>query len=316
MKIRAKLFSIFQKFHAKSCTQFNTSIHILRSDNAKKYFSMSFSSFISSNGILHQSSCAYTPQHNGVVARKNRHLVEIARTLLHHKVPQRFWGDAILAACYLINRMSSSVLHDQIPHSILLPNQPLFCLPPPIFGCVYFVHIPTPGQDKLSTIATKCVFLGYSRLQKGYRCYSPDTNRYFISTYVTFFEDSSFFSSAARSLVPDALSIPLVLPSPNFPSPPTDVMLDHFRFILAVLVILQGLLLNHLLCRNHLLLQFRNCLMIYLLPFGKVPALLLTHILFIIFSTFIVYLYPTLPLFPPCLLSLPLKVLVRFSHPG
>ena len=47
--------------------------------------------FMSSHGILHQSSCAYTPQQNGVAKRKNRHLVETARTLLlHHKVPQRF----------------------------------------------------------------------------------------------------------------------------------------------------------------------------------------------------------------------------------
>ena len=144
--------------------------------------------------ILHQSSCAYTPQQNGVVKRKNHHLVETARTLLfHHKVPQRFWGDAILAACYLINRMPYSVLHDQIPHSVLLPNQPLFCLPPRVFGCVCFVHILTLGQDKLSVKATECVFLGYSRLQRGYRCYSPDINRYFISAEVTFFEDS--FSS-------------------------------------------------------------------------------------------------------------------------
>ena len=89
--------------------------------------------------------------------------------------------------------------------------------------------------------------------------------------------------------------------------------LDHFRFILAILVLLQVLLLNHLLCRSHLLLWFRNRLMIYLLPFGKVPGLLLAHILFIIFSAFIVYLYPTLPLFLPCLLSLPLKALVTLS---
>ena len=91
MKTQANLFSIFQKFHAKIRTQFNTSIRILRSDYAKEYFSTSFSSFISSHGILHQSSCAYTPQHNGVVERKNRHLVETTRTLLlHHKVLQRF----------------------------------------------------------------------------------------------------------------------------------------------------------------------------------------------------------------------------------
>ena len=82
---------------------------------------------MSSHGILHKSSCAYTPQQNGVVERKNYHLVETTRALLlYHKVPQRFWGDAILTACYLINRMPSSILHDWISHSVLLPNQPLF----------------------------------------------------------------------------------------------------------------------------------------------------------------------------------------------
>ena len=119
--------------------------------------------------------------------------------------------------------MSSSVLHDQIPHSLLLPNQPLFCLPPRVFGCVCFVHILTYVQDKLLTKVTKYVFLGYSHFQRGYRCYSPDINRYFISVNVTFFEDSSFSFVSCPS-VPDVLSISLVLPSPNFPSPTTDVV--------------------------------------------------------------------------------------------
>ena len=88
MKTRAELFSIFKKFHAEIPTKFNASIHILRSDTAKEYLSMSFSSFMSSHGILLQSSCAYTPQQNGVAEHKNRHLVETTRTLLlHHKVP-------------------------------------------------------------------------------------------------------------------------------------------------------------------------------------------------------------------------------------
>ena len=91
MKTRAELFFIFQKFHAEIHTQFNTSIRILRSDNAKEYFCTPFSSFMSSHFILHQSSCAYTSQQNGVVEHKNRQLVETARTLLlHHKVPQGF----------------------------------------------------------------------------------------------------------------------------------------------------------------------------------------------------------------------------------
>ena len=67
------------------------------------------------------------------------------------------------------------------------------------------------------------VFLGYSRLQRGYCYYSLDTNRYFISIDVTFFEDS-FFSSATRPSFPDVLSIPLVLPFAYFPSPPINAL--------------------------------------------------------------------------------------------
>ncbi|RVW16754.1 Retrovirus-related Pol polyprotein from transposon TNT 1-94 [Vitis vinifera] len=225
MKNRAELFSIFQKFYTEIQTQFNISIRVLRSDNAREYFSAQFTSFMSHHGILHQSSCAHTPQQNGVAERKNRHLVETARTLLlHSHVPFRFWGDAVLTACYLINRMPSSVLHDQIPHSLLFPDQPLYFLPPRVFGCTCFVHILTPGQDKLSAKAMKCLFLGYSRLQKGYRCYSLETHRYFISADVTFFEDSPFFSPTSESLpVSEVLPIPIVSPPDAMPPRPLQV---------------------------------------------------------------------------------------------
>ena len=107
--------------------------------------------------------------------------------------------------------MPSSVLHAQIPHSLLFPNQPLYFLPPRVFGCTCFVHILTLGQDKLSVKATKCIFLGYSRLQKGYRCYSPQTHRYFLSADVTFFSSSS-----------ESLPVTEVLPLPIISSPRFD----------------------------------------------------------------------------------------------
>ena len=225
MKNRAELFSIFQKFYAEIQTQFNISIRVLRSDNAREYFSVPFTSFMSQHGIIHQSSCAHTPQQNGVAERKNRHLIETARTLLLHSyVPFRFWGDSVLTACYLINSMPSSILHNQIPHSLLFSNQPLYFLSPRVFGCTCFVHILTPGQDKLSAKAMKCLFLGYSRLQKGYRCYSLETHRYFISADVTFFEDSPFFSTTSESLlVSEVLPIPIVSPPDAMPPRPLHV---------------------------------------------------------------------------------------------
>ncbi|RVW98461.1 Retrovirus-related Pol polyprotein from transposon TNT 1-94 [Vitis vinifera] len=161
------------------------------------YSRSQFTSFMSHHGILHQSSCAHTPQQNGVAERKNRHLVETAHTLL---------------------------LHSHIPHSLLFPDQPLYFLPPRVFGCTCFVHILTPGQDKLSAKAMKCLFLGYSRLQKGYRCYSLETHRYFISTDVTFFEDSPFFSTTSESLpVSEVLPIPIVSPPDAMPPRPLQV---------------------------------------------------------------------------------------------
>lgn len=77
MKDRSELFSIFRAFCAEVKTQFNVPVRILRSDNAREYFSQP-----SCPGILHQSSYPHTPQQNGVVERKNRHLLQVARTLL------------------------------------------------------------------------------------------------------------------------------------------------------------------------------------------------------------------------------------------
>ncbi|RVX09376.1 Retrovirus-related Pol polyprotein from transposon TNT 1-94 [Vitis vinifera] len=146
------------------------------------YSRSQFTSFMSHHGILHQSSCAHTPQQNGVAERKNRHLVETARTLLlHSHVPFRFWGDAILTACYLINRQAFRQSHE-VP------------------------------------------LLEYSRLQKGYRCYSLETHRYFISADVTFFEDSPFFSTTSESLpVSEVLPIPIVSPPEAMPPRPLQV---------------------------------------------------------------------------------------------
>lgn len=210
MKNRSELFSIFEQFYKEIKTQFGVSIQSLRSDNAQEYLSQQFQTFMASNGILHQTSCAYTPQQNGIAERKNRHLIETTRTLLlHGNLPTRFWGDAVLTACYLINRMPSSVLDDQTPHSILFPHTSLHPLQPRVFGSTCFVHNLSPGLDKLSARSLKCVFLGYHRSQKGYRCYSPTLQRYFISADVTFFESIPYFESTDSTKEPLSTALPL-----------------------------------------------------------------------------------------------------------
>ena len=177
MKNRSELFHIFQSFFNEIKTHFGVSIKVLRSDNGCEYLSHSFKQFMASHGILHQT-CAYTPQQNGVAECKNRHLIETTHTLLiYGEVLEHFWGDAILTACYLVNHMLFSVLDNNIPHFILFPHEPLHPLPLRVFESTYFVHNFSPGFDKLYPKLHQCVFLGFTRSQKGYKCFSPCLNR-------------------------------------------------------------------------------------------------------------------------------------------
>ena len=65
-------------------TQFNASLHIFWSDNAREYFHTSLSQFFDDHRIIHQSSCPHTPQQNGVTERKMRHLLEVTCALKFH----------------------------------------------------------------------------------------------------------------------------------------------------------------------------------------------------------------------------------------
>ena len=81
-----------------------------------------------------------------------------------------------------------------------------------------YVHILGPRSDKLDPRSIKCVFLGYSRTQKGYRYYSPTLQRHFISADVTFDESQSYFShSVASDSSPPCL--PLLPPVSSIESP-------------------------------------------------------------------------------------------------
>ena len=141
MKDCTEVFSTFQTFCVEIKTQFAAIIQILLSDNAKEFFSTQFTHHLTSMGIIHQSSCSYTPQQNGVAERKNRHLLEVARCLLlQMNVPKVFWGDAVLTSYFLINRMLFAILHGQSPFFLIHPTTAIFGVPPRIFGCVAFVH--------------------------------------------------------------------------------------------------------------------------------------------------------------------------------
>ncbi|KAG7583636.1 Ribonuclease H-like superfamily [Arabidopsis suecica] len=154
-----RVYDAFINFQNYVTNHFDAKIKILRTDNGGEYTSTKLKTHLEKCGILHQTSCPYNPQQNGVAERKNRHLMEVARAMLFEKhMPKRFWGDAVLTSCYLINR---------------IPTRDL--------------------RNKLEPKSTKCVFIGYSTTQRGYKCYDPVMNRYYVSRDVKFMEDEAYF---------------------------------------------------------------------------------------------------------------------------
>uniref|UniRef100_A0A2N9J5N3 Integrase catalytic domain-containing protein n=1 Tax=Fagus sylvatica TaxID=28930 RepID=A0A2N9J5N3_FAGSY len=211
---RSQLFATFQSFYAEISNQFNAKLLAFRTDNAREYTESSFQEFLTSRGIIHQTSCVRTPQQNGIAERKNGPILAIARALmLQMHVPKSFWADAVLTATYLLNRMPSRVLKGKSPFEILFADKSPFSVPLKVFGCVSFVHNLNPSRDKLDPRAHKCIFLGYSRTQKGYRCYSPSLQKHFVSADVTFFEDVPYYSPQGGQLQESILSSP-VIPTP------------------------------------------------------------------------------------------------------
>ncbi|CAL5350327.1 unnamed protein product [Camellia sinensis] len=200
MKDKSEVFSVFRTFHKMICTQFGATIKIFRSDNGGEYIDSGLEQYFSTHGIIHQTSCTNTPQQNGVAERKNRHLLDMARCMCFFmNVPQPYWGDAVLTAAHLINRLPTQVLDKKAPLHVLLGSLSLFSIPPKIFGCVCFVHNHSPSRGKLDPRSLKCVFLGYSPTQKGYKCYHPSSRKWFVSMDVTFFESQSYFLSSPGS---------------------------------------------------------------------------------------------------------------------
>ena len=76
----------------------------MRSDNGTEFKNAQVEEFLDEEGIKHEFSTPYTPQQNGVVERKNRTLIDMARTMLdEYKTPDLFWCEAINIACHAIN---------------------------------------------------------------------------------------------------------------------------------------------------------------------------------------------------------------------
>jgi hypothetical protein len=122
--------------------------------------------FISRDGIKRQFTTRYTPQHNGVVERKNQTIMNMDRIMLKEKhLPNEYWDDAVVCSLYILNRIPTKSVKHQVPQETLSgKNNNISHLR--IFGCVAYAHVSEQMMRKLDDKSEKCVFFGYSEDSK------------------------------------------------------------------------------------------------------------------------------------------------------
>ncbi len=177
MKHKGEVFQHFLNFKVMVEKEKGVNIKCLRSDGGGKYFSNEFSEYLKEHGIQRKYSCSYSPQHNGVVERKNGHIAKIARAMLNEFFLQNnFWAEAVATIVYIMNRTPTTIVHGMTPEEKFRSKKPDVSHFK-VFGCITYVHVPNEKRSKLDPKAKKCIFIRYSLKQKGYRCFNSSIRK-------------------------------------------------------------------------------------------------------------------------------------------
>ncbi|GJS82598.1 retrovirus-related pol polyprotein from transposon TNT 1-94 [Tanacetum coccineum] len=146
--------------------------------------------FCKMKGIKREFSVARTPQQNGVAERKNRTLIEAARTMLaDSKLPTTFWAEAVNTACYVQNRVLVIKPHNKTSYELFLGRKPTFSFMRP-FGCPVTILNTIDHLGKFDGKADEGFFVGYSTNSKAFRVFNSRTRIVEENLHVKFSEDT------------------------------------------------------------------------------------------------------------------------------
>ncbi|GJW09338.1 putative ribonuclease H-like domain-containing protein [Tanacetum coccineum] len=164
-------------------------VKIIRSDNGTEFKNKVMDDFCREKGIKREYSVARTPQQNGVAERKNRTLIEAARTMLaDSKLPTTFWAEAVSTACYVQNRVLIVKPHNKTPYELFRGFKPAIGFMKP-FGCHVTILNTLDNLGKFDGKSDEGFFVGYSLSSKAFRVYNTRTRKVQENLHIGFLEN-------------------------------------------------------------------------------------------------------------------------------
>jgi hypothetical protein len=191
LESKDQVFEHFQSLALRLNNEHPNCLKAIDNDNGTEFRNASFDEFCLEHGIDQQFSAPRVSQQNGVMERKNRTLVEMARTMLdEHRTPRRFWADAISTACYISNLIFLRLILHLTPFELRFGRKPSVSHFRP-FGCKCFV-LKCGNLDKFESCSFYGILLGYTPHGRSYRVYNFETNIIVESYDVTFDETAPY----------------------------------------------------------------------------------------------------------------------------
>ncbi|GKD07610.1 putative ribonuclease H-like domain-containing protein [Tanacetum coccineum] len=165
-------------------------VKVIRCDNGTEFKNRVMNQFCEMKGIKREFSVARTPQQNGVAERKNRTLIEAARTMLaDSKLPTTLWAEAVNTACYVQNRVLVIKPHNKTPYELFLGRKPALSFMRP-FGCLVTILNTIDHLGKFDGKADEGFFVGYSTNSKAFRVFNSRTRIVEENLHVQFSENT------------------------------------------------------------------------------------------------------------------------------
>ncbi|GJV83904.1 putative ribonuclease H-like domain-containing protein [Tanacetum coccineum] len=163
-------------------------VKIIRCDNGGEFKNREMDEFCTKKGIKREFSNARTPQQNGVAERRNRTLIEAARTMLADaKLPVTFWAEAVSTACYVQNRVLVNKSQNKTPYELFNGRSPAIGFLRP-FGCHVMILNTLDNLGKFDAKGDEGYFVGYSLSSKTFRVFNKRTKKVEENLHVDFLE--------------------------------------------------------------------------------------------------------------------------------